>query len=785
MFLNYIKTAYRNMMRNFSQTIINVLGLAVGMTCALLIFLWVQNQINYDQWQDNKENMYRLEYNTWVIMPPYLGDLVTKLPEVEQMTRFYFWYKPTMTNNENTYIVDNFALADSTVFDVFSFKFIYGKQDHALEAPYSVVLTESLSKKFFGNENPIGKEILFDNEDPFTVTGVIEDVKNMHLNINAISSLQDIKRMQGDNHFLEARNHNFLIYLLLNEKSNIVDVERKINELNRRELGLDDEEDDGGFFALLRPFESIYFERGLPHESFVKHGNMNLVLIFTAISLLILIIACINFINITTAKANLREKEIAVRKIIGSTRAKIAKQFMGETFFMVLLAHVISIVILEFLLPKFNLITGEQIQFNYLSPSFLFTISGIILITTILSGLYSSIYLSALKPVLMLKGKSGQSTRCNLRKIFMIVQFVISIFLIISTIIIVKQLNFVLNKDLGWNKDNIVTFHLRGDNFFGEFEHVVGNKEAFTNELMKNPDIKNVTYITQYPGALKNTWGWSYKGENYETKIFNGDPDFIKTMGLELIDGRNFSYSRPSDHEELKMIINETAAHKMGLKEPVGTVLSDENNIEIIGVVKDFNFNSLHNNIEAMAIRWYPRSNRACVKISGNDIPETIKYIKNLYNEFCPNYPFESKFMDDHFADQYENEMKQSQILLYFAFIAIFLAGLGLFGMASFISATRIKEIGIRKALGSSTREIMVLFSGSFIRWILFAFVIASPIAYYLLKQWLQQYPYKTEISWWVFAVALLITILIALTTIAYQTIKSAKTNPADCLRYE
>lgn len=780
MLINYIKTAYRNMMRNLSQTIINVLGLAVGMTCTLIIFLWVQNQLDYDQWQKNKDNIYRLEYSTWVIMPPYLGDLVNEMPEVKDMTRFYFWYKPTITYNDNAYNLDNFAYADSSIFNIFTFNFIHGNAEKALHNPYSVVLTETISKKLFGDKNPIGKELLFDNETPYTVTGVIEDVKDLHLEINGIAALQDVAKMSGNNRFLEARNHNFLIYLLLNKNANYKSVEEKINK-----LVVDYLEEEDFDFLLLRPFTEIYFKRGLPHESGVKHGNLNLVLIFGAISILILIVACINFINITTAKANLREKEIAIRKIVGARKRMIVKQFMGETFLMVIIAHIISVVILEFILPQFNYITGENIVFKYLSPQFLITVISIIGTTTFLSGLYPSFYLSSLKPVVMLKGKSGQKTKGNLRKTLMIIQFTISIFLIISTIIIVKQLNFVLNKDLGWNKENIIMFKLKGETFTGENEEVIKNKKAFTNELLKNPKILNATYISQYPGDLKNTWTWTNEGEDYETKIFNADPEFIATLGLQLIDGRNFSYDKPSDHTEPKMIINETSAKRMGLEYPVGAILKEENNIEIIGVVKDFNFNSLHNKIEPMAIRWLPQSKNACLKISGNDLPQTIKYIKSLYNEFCPKFPFEYDFMNEQFAKQYDSEMKQSKILIFFAFIAIFLAGLGLFGMSSFIAATRIKEIGIRKALGSSSIEIMSLFSSNFIRWIIIAFTIASPIAFYLGKKWLMQYPYRTDVSWWIFISALIITAIIALLTIGYQILKAARSNPADCLRYE
>lgn len=769
------------MMRNFSQTLLNVLGLAIGMTCALLIFLWVQNQLNYDQWQKKKENIYRLEYSHWVIMPPYLGDIVNELPEVEDMVRFFFWYQPTLTYEKTAYNVDHFAYADSSVFNVFTFDFIYGNPKDALANPFSVVLTKKISDKLFGDENPMGKTLLMNNDITYTVTGVIEDVKNLHLEINAIVAAQDAAKLYGNNRFLEARNHNWLIYLLVNKNTDIKALQEKINKITTDDGEYDEQQD---VFLLLRPFTGIYFERGLPNETFVKHGNFNLVLIFSAISVLILVIACINFINITTAKVNLREKEIGIRKIVGANRKKITIQFLGETFFMVLVAHIISIVLLEFILPKFNMVTNEYISFDYLSSRFLLIVISIVIVTTVLSGIYPSIYLSSLKPVLIMKGKSGQRSKGNLRMVLMVIQFVISIFLIISTIIILKQLNFVLKKDLGWNQENIVTFELKGDKFSGKKENYIKNKDAFNTELFKNHNIISATYLNQYPGKITNTSTLEIEGELYPLKFINADPDFVKTMDIEIVKGRNFSYDHPGDLDNT-IILNETAVKFLGLEDPITTITSHGREIHVIGVVKDFNFNSLHSKIIPMAISWDYWTSRACVRISGNDIPNTLKRVKSLYNEFCPKYPFEYEFMDEQFARQYENEMKQSRILVFFACIAIFIAGLGLFGMSSFISATRIKEIGIRKALGSSTLEIMVFFSGSFMRWILIAFLIASPAAYYLVNKWLMQYPYKTGISWWVFLTALIISILIAFITIGFQIIRSARTNPAECLRYE
>lgn len=778
MLINYIKTAYRNMMRNFSQTLINVLGLAIGMTCALLIFLWVQNQVNYDKWQEKNDRIYRFEYETWVIMPPYIADLIAEYPEIEDVTRLYFWYEPTLSFENNFFNMDNFVYADSTIFNIFTFDFVYGSAENALKNPASIVLTKSISEKFFGNENPLGKEMLVDNNIIYTVTGVIDDVKNLHLNFNAIVAVQDIKNVYGNNDFLKSVNSNFLIYVLLKPNSNIDLLIEKI-----RDAELDGYDNNFEKGLLLRPFNEIYFERNLQHESKVKHGNYNLVLIFSAISFLILLIACINFINISTAKAKNREKEIGMRKIVGAGRKNIISQFLGETFLLVIIAHIISIVLLEYALPIFNNITGESITFKYFSINFLLIISSIILLTTLLSGYYPAIYLSSLKPVSIIKGSTANSSKGQLRKVLMTIQFSISIFLLIATIVIIKQLYFVLNKDLGWNQENIISFELKGDKFHGNPENIVTNKTAFTEALLKNPNIKSVTYTNQYLGSIGNTWGWDINGTNYPMKIINADPEFIRTMGLKIKEGRNFSIDNESDINK-KVIINEEAIKYLDLENPIGYTIENRD-LEIIGVVKDFNFNSLHSKIEAIGIIWNSWTINTCIKVANNNLPETIKHIELTFNEFSPKYPFDYKFLDDSFNKQYKDEIKLSKILIFFALITIFIAGLGLFGMSSFMGSIRIKEVGIRKALGSSISDILILFSKDFIRWILIAFVISSPLAYCLVKKWLMQYPYQTSIDWWVFLIALIITILVAILTIGYQVIKTARTNPAECLRYE
>jgi len=782
MLKNYFIAAYRSISRNPGQTLINILGLSIGMTCTLIIFLWIQNQLNYDQWQTKKDNIYRLESNAWVLMPPYLGDLVKELPEVKEIVRFYFNINPMISYNNNQFsFKSDFAYTDSSVFDVFNFDFIYGNSGEALQKPFSVVLSESIATKFFGNINPVGKILLFDNETNYTVTGVVKDVKNLHLNIGAIASVNDITKLQGNNSFLESPYHNFLIYLLLNNNADIQALKRKINQ-----LVFDDYNEEQEKYFLLRPFSSIYFEKGLPNEFIVKHGNIKLVLIFSAISFLVLLIACINFINITIAKANLREKEIALRKISGASRIKIATQFFGETFMLVFIAHIISILSLRSLLPAFNIIAGESIVFNYWSDQAVL-ILVVIAITTFLAGIYPSLYISSFKPALLLKGKSSQGSKLYLRKFLMILQFAISIFLIIATIVVLKQIHFVFNKDLGMNIENIVAFNLSGDKFNGSEDQISINQNAFTNELLKNPDILNVCYLNSFPGKLSTTWTWNFNGESYPNKLFIVDPEFVNILNLQLIDGRNLSFDNIADRTGMKILLNETAVKQMGLANPVGTILKDkENDVEVIGVVKDFNFNSLHSKIDPLAIRWFPGwLDRVCIKITQNDVRKTVDYIKSVYSEFSSSHPFDYQFMDDLFAKQYESEIKQSKIIVFFACVAILLVAMGLIGTASFMGSARKKEIGIRKAAGSSAWHIALLFSRSFINWIIIAFLVASPVGLYMLKKWLTQYPYKTDIEWWIFVVAFLITVTVSLITIGFQVIKSANLNPSECLRSE
>ena len=780
MFFNYLKVALRNIIKHKGISFINIFGLTVGMTCALLIILWVQVQLSYDTGQVNRDRLYRLENETWVVMPPYLRETAVAFPEVEQAIRFHFWLEPTLKYNENIFTITEFALVDDPVFEAFNFDFIAGNPDTALESPFSLILTESIAKRLFGNDDPMGKIVQMNNLYKYTITGVIKDVKKFHMDINAFASVNDITRLTGNNNFLTDRNFNFSIYLLVHPEANIPDLVEKIN---KRASETDKYQSDP---LLLRPFNDIYFANFLQHEKNTKHGNIHLVVVFSIIAILILVIACINFVNLTIAKTKTREKEIAVRKVVGARRSSIQKQFFGETLIIVLVALFLALFLTKLFLPSFNTLTNEDISLFPFNLKLLFLILGVMVFSAFVSGIYPSFYLSVLEPVLVLKGKSGKGRKSStLSKLLIAFQFVISISLIIATITVVKQLNYMQSSDLGMNYEQILTSTLRGEKFRGEREKILSSKQAFKERLLTNPAIRGVTFLNQLPGKITNTWTWAFpdREDGVPVRVINADPDFIDLMEIEVIEGRNFSYEIQTDLD-YRFLINEEAVRQFGFPEPVGRI-ANSGRYTIIGIVKDFHYNSLHTKIEPMAITWSYWTQRACIKMSGGRIRDTIQHIENVYKEFCPGFALEYTFLDESFAKQYESEQRLEKLLQYFVSLAIIISCLGLFALTAFIAEQKTKEIGIRKVLGSTKTGIFVLLSKSFTKWVLLANIISWPIAYYVLDNWLKSFAYRIHINFMIFVLSGALALLIALLTVGYQAVKAASANPVDCLRYE
>lgn len=781
MLKNYLKVAIRNLIKNKGISLINIIGLAVGMTCAILIFLWVSQQFSYDQSQLKKDRIYRLENQDWVIMPPYLRETVQAFPEVESSARFFFWWEPRLKYKENIFTVRDLALTDSSVFNIFNFNFIAGDEKRVFETPYSIVLTESIAYKLFGMENPIGKIIKVSNKYDYHVTGIVEDIEKFQMNINAFVCMNDMKLIDGNDDFVTSRSHNHNIFVLV--KSN-VDIDDLVTKINTRAEKVDNYT---GSELLLRPFTDIYFNRDLQREKNTKHGNLNLIIVFSIVAILILGIACINFVNLTVAKTSTREKEIAVRKVAGAKQQSIRLQFFGETFTIVFIAFLSALALIYFSLPWFSNLTSENISVSSLSNEFIYIMAGILIFTTFVSGAYPSFYLSFLSPQSILKGKSAKGSKNTLlRHLLIAFQFIISIFLVIATLTVVKQLNYIQTKDLGIDQEQVLTCVLMGDKFSGSNEERLATKQAFTDQLKTYPGIVGVTFINQLPGRLTNTWTLTKnKKENgVQTRVMFVDPNFMDLMGLELLKGSNYSFDRKSEIES-GFILNEEAVKQLDLDDPAGSYVDGGGRQQIYGVVKDFHFNSLHNKIEPLGIRFGSWMRKTLIKISGNNVSESIKHIEKVYKEFCPNAGFDYDFLDESFAKEYKADKQFEKIITYFVSLAILLSCLGLFALTSLVAQQKVKEIGIRKVLGSSNSAIVGLISKSFIRWILIANLAAWPAAYWLLQEWLETFAYRIEQNLSLYILSALLTLLVALITIAVQAYKAATANPVKSLRYE
>jgi len=776
MFRNYLKTALRCLLRHRSVSLINIFGLSVGIACAMLILLWVDGQLSMDKSQVNRDQIYRLETEDWASMPTIFRRAFPKFSEIEQFVQFNAWQRPVLKYQDRMFEIEDFVFVDSNVFDMFTFKFLQGDPTAALEAPFSLVLTESESRRIFGAENPIGKILRYDNRFDYAVTGVIADPHDFDVRIGALAPLQDLIEIKQRKTFLDERNWNFLTYLLLAKNTDVSILEDKLNPLlNQLETG----EGDNYF---LRPFKEIYFARGIKREGGVKHGNLQLLVLFAAAAVFILLIACFNFINLITARASLRSKEISMRKVVGAQRSHLALQFMGETWLTVVFASLLAALLIRLLDPLVGQLLGTEILHSWTNPKFLMGMLVIVVFTCLATGIYPSLYLSSLNPFLLLKRMHPTGKKeFLLRKVLIVLQFSIAIFLVICAAVVYRQTSFMQSQDMGFTQSPILNITLRG-------ELETRNKSAFRHRLLSFSGIDAVSFSSQPPGNITNTNTWTVRGQEKAMRIINTDPEYLELMELELVKGRNLSRDRPTDVAR-SYIINQEAARFLEFQFPVGErVDANFGASQIIGVVKDFHFNSLHNRIEPLAIAWYePWANVAHVKISGSDVPSSIEQVGSVWQELCPDFPFVYTFMDENFARQHIQEKKIAEILKYCVLLAVILSCLGLFGLAAFIAEDRTKEIGIHKVLGASIPGILLLLllSKSFSRWVLLRNVIAWSTAYFAADQWIKDFAYRTSIGWDIFLMAAGVTLLVALAAVISQTLRSALADPVESLRRE
>ena len=807
MIKNYIKVALRNLVKYKGYSFINIVGLAIGFACSILIAMFVFDELNYDKFHEKADQIYRVslhgrlsdnEFNVPNTCGPLAFTLVNDYPEVLQATRVLGKSSRLVNYEDKHFNEEEIIFADSTFFDVFTFPFIQGDPNTALTKVNSIVITEETAQKYFGKKNPMGKLLRFDDDTTyFQITGIIKNVPdNSHFHFDFLVSFSATDQRRN-----QMWTSNYLYtYIVLQKDFPPAQLEDKFPALLEKYVGPELEQFMGiGFkefleqgnkygFAL-QPFLDIHLYSDLEGD-IEPQGDITYVYIFSVVAVFILLIACINFMNLTTARSASRAKEVGMRKVVGSFKSQLVGQFLNESILLSCLAFIFAIVIVSLSLPFFNNITGKEFSVSYFNdPIIILTLIGIAIIVGIIAGSYPAFVLASFKPVVVLKGKIAEGMKSSwLRSILVVFQFSISIIVFICTFIVYNQLSYIQNKKLGFEKEHVLVIHRVG---------ALGNqKETFKQNLLKHPDIISVTHSNILPGRGLSFNGYGLEGapegKVYILGVYRVDFDFVETLELEMAEGRFFSRKISSDSSAV--IINETAVKNLGLKEPLGKrIIQPGETLEksefkpIIGVVKDLHFQTLHTVIRPMIIELISESSGGYIsaKIKPENIQTTINRVKHNWESFVSKQPFEYSFLDEDFENLCEAEQRTGKVFIIFSILAIFIASLGLFGLVSFSASQRAKEIGIRKVLGSSISKIFLLLSKETVKLVIIASIIACPIAYFFAKDWLQNFYYRVGINPLIFIFTIVIISIIAIITISYHSITAATKNPAESLRYE
>ena len=806
MLKNYLKVALRNMSRHKVYSFINIFGLAIGLTACILILLYLQWELSYDRWNEKADRIYRValhgilgenEFNGSVTCAPLAKTLMTEFPEVESAARIRNYGFPVLRYNDKVFSEELFYHVDSTFFDVFTIEFLMGDPGTCLSEPNTVVLTESMMKKYFGDENPMGKSLNADNRVDWKVTGVVRDFpKNSHFHLDFLSTFVNY----GDANSPVWVSNNFHTYVLLKEGLNYKDLEAKFPDMVLKYVGPQVQQflgvswdqlvaNGAAYEYFLQPLTDIHLKSHLDFE-IEPSGNAMYITLFSIIAGFILIIACINFMNLATARSANRAREVGIRKTLGSNRSQLIGQFLTESVIITFIAVVIAMICVRLLLPSFNNLIQTSLTINYFNNIY---IIPLLLLTAIvvgcLAGVYPAFYLASFRPVKVLKGEKQKGGReATLRSILVVFQFLISIALFTGSFIIYRQLSYMQNRDLGFDKENLIIVEKTDD--------IAQSFAAFKQELLEHPAIISVSNSRTIPGRNIGNSVYSHgEAAREDTKLLNiqvTDHDFAEAYKIEMLEGRYFITGRSAD--STGVVLNESAVRDMGIKNPVGKYLTQtgENadeilKHEIIGVIKDFHYQSLHRKIESMVI-FFNRFNSGrttTMRIDPKYTQEAIQHIESTWHKYAGNQAFEYVFLDDDFNRLYLSEIRTRQIVTIFSTLAILIACLGLFGLASFTTEQRTKEIGIRKAMGASVPGIFALLSRDILILVLLAALIALPASYYMMTNWLQNFAYRVGYSILGFILATVIAGIIAVLTISKQTYKAASANPVDALKYE
>lgn len=792
MLRNYFKTAFRNLKRNRVYSLINLLGLSVGITCALLLYLYIKDEMNYDQHHSQADRIYR--YTTqW----DFAGEnsresnssgklaaaLKQQFPEIAHVLRVQVQGRQLVEHNQKFFNFYDFYYVDSTCFQFFDHQFIEGSMQRALTKPNQVVLTEAIAQKIFGKiRGIVGKTFLLNDRHTVTVTGVIKDAKkNMHLDVKAYVSITTLDK---DEARLDAWNNygNCTTYLMLKPHTSANSLAIKATRWYQKAVVQDEKVKTQAF---LQPLKEIHlYSRHIEGEE--HRGNIQQVYAIILIVVFVLLIAAINYINLSTSRSLHRAKEVGIRKVMGSYRFQLIGQFLSESFLMVLTALIVSLSLAELVLPAFNMLVNKELYIQYQSTQFWLLLTGVIGLMGLLSGFYPAFVLSSFRPVQVLKGKMiRQPGSVRLRKTLVVFQFTISIVFIIGTLIVYQQLNFMRKQDLGFTKAQVIDFRLP--------KSLAKKAPHLKQTLLQNTNITHVTATSTTLGrqdVVSTTFLFFNDKEEKEVQgqLISVDEDYHQTLQMKLIQGRWFSKKYKSDADEY-VIINETMAKRIGGKNIRGLKMkwrNREKSYKILGVINDFHQRSLHVSVNPMVLflnQGEPQ--HFYIKAKGNQLKSTMAYIKTLHEQYEKKRAFSALFLDQYFDRQYRKDARQGKIFLIFSGMAIFIACLGLLGLAAFMVQQRTKEMGIRKVLGASAANIIWLISRNFIMLIGLASLLAFPIAYYSMKSWLQSFAYQTSIHWSVFVLVSVVAILIAMLTISWQALKAASVNPVKVLKDE
>ena len=785
MFTNYLKIVIRNFLKYKAYSFINVAGLAIGMACTILILLWIQDELSYDRFHKNADQIYRVvkysdyggnELHVALTPGPLSQAMKEELPEVIKATSFDFAGGMVKYKNKSFNYVE-VACVEPDFFDIFSFPLIQGDAESALSNKNSIILTRQLAARIFGNEDPIGKILTFNKRYDYKVTGIMENIsRHSHLQFKCIipfKKLEDFGRSVND-----WKPNSFYTYIMLKKSVSENEFNEKIKNFKRNHYS------DCRDFLYIQPLNKIHLYSNFSYD-ISGHGDIKYVTIFSLIAGFVLLIACINFVNLTTALSGNRKKEVAMRKVVGATRRTLISQFLGESIFMSFLAIMIAILLVSLLLPYYNQLSAKELTlFSHGAISLIFSLLMTILVTGMFAGSYPAFLLSAFQPVKVLKGILPTNLKgLHFRKILVVIQFALSVFLMISSLVISSQLKYIQTRKLGFEKEHLIYATI-------SFEYET-KYDALKSELLKWPGITHITKMRNFPTSdhINSSSDLNWQGKNPEDKYLfcfhDVDYDMFETFGMTMAEGRSFSRLFPTD--TTAYVLNEKAVDIMGIENPVGKMFSRGDRIgKIIGVVKNFHFKSLKNEIEPLVFRLPTNhARRIFIKISSNDILRTMNYIESTWKMFVPDYQAEFGFLNDAYDKLYRSEKRMGKLVGYFTFLAIFISCLGLFGLASFTIERRTKEIGIRKVLGATVPGIIRLLSKEFIILVVISNLIAWPLAYYGAKKWMQNFAYHIDLSWLYFVISGLLVLFIAIMVVSFQSLKVAFTNPVESLRYE